>query len=414
MKLNFFSKKQILVMTWWIQNKNYDAIICDGAIRSGKTFSLGISFIFWAFYNFNNHFFAICGKTIKSIKRNFLHPIIPFLNKLGFKCSFKVSESTLVIYYKKRINTFYLFGGKDESSASLIQGLTLSGILFDEVALMPRSFVEQAIARCSNSKAKFWFNCNPEGPYHWFYREWILRCNEKNALLIKFFMSDNPSLSSKVIARYKRLYSGTFYERFINGNWASQVGLIYPFMSDIEHFYPVPDVTFSEFIVSCDYGIVNPTSCGLWGKFKNIWYRIKEYYYDSKETGKTKTDDEHYISIKNLIGNHKIKYIIIDPSASSMISLINQKKEFKVVKANNNVLNGIHDVTNALKSEKIRICKTCKDSMREFSLYKWDENKNFDVPVKENDHAMDDIRYFVSTNNQNNNIDSFFAISLER
>ena len=163
-----------------------------------------------------------------------------------------------------------------------------------------------------------------------------------------------------------------------------------------------------------DPWIVNPTSCGLWGKFKNIWYRIKEYYYDSKETGKTKTDDEHYISIKNLIGNYKIKYIIIDPSASSMISLINQKKEFTVVKANNNVLNGIRDVTNALKSEKIRICKTCKDSMREFSLYKWDENKNFDVPVKENDHAMDDIRYFVSTNNQNNNVDSFFAFSLER
>ena len=413
MKFNLFSKKQIEVLTWWIKNKNYDAIICDGAIRSGKTFSLGISFIFWVFYNFNNSFFSICGKTIKSIKRNFLNPIVPFLKKLGFECFFKVSESTLVIKYKKKINTFYLFGGKDESSSSLIQGLTLSGILFDEVALMPKSFVEQALARCSNPKAKFWFNCNPEGPYHWFYREWILRRNEKKALLVKFFMSDNPSLSSKVISRYKRLYSGNFYERFINGNWTSQVGLIYPFMSDIEKFCPVPGVLFSEFVVSCDYGIVNPTSCGLWGKFQNVWYRIDEYYYDSKEEGKTKTDEEHYLSIKNLIGNRIIKYIIIDPSASSMISLINQKKDFKVVKAVNNVLSGIRNVTNALKSEKIKICKTCIDSIREFSLYKWDENKNFDVPVKENDHAMDDIRYFVSTNIQEDST-CFFASSLSR
>ena len=414
MKIESLSPKQFMVLTWWVDKskKNYDSIICDGSIRSGKTVCLGISFIMWSFYNFNNNFFAICGKTIKSIKRNFLAPILPFLKNIGFNYEFKISENLVNIFYKGRKNTFYIFGGKDESSASLIQGLTLSGVLFDEVVLMPKTFVEQALARCSDENAKFWFNCNPESPSNWFYREWILRKEEKNSLLVNFLMSDNPSLSEKVIARYKRLYSGTFYERFIEGKWSSQMGLIYPFMNDAECFCKVPDASFSEYVVSCDYGIINPTSCGLWGKYQDSWYRIEEYYYDSKIEGKTKTDEEHYESIREMIGKRKIKSFIVDPSASSFISLISKKREFNVVPAKNNVSEGIRLVSESLKTEKIKICKTCKDSMREFSLYKWDESKNYDVPLKENDHAMDDIRYFVSTNKFSCN--NLWAFSLER
>ena len=416
MRIEKFSPKQSFVLVWWLDNLKgkFDAIICNGAIRSGKTFCLGISFIIWSFYKFNEKSFAICGKTIKSIKRNFIFPVLNFLNNLGFKCLFKFAENTLIVSYKSKRNIFYIFGGKDESSASLIQGLTLSGVLFDEVALMPKNFVEQSLARCSDENAKFWFNCNPESPSHWFYKDWILKKDEKNALLVNFFMSDNPSLSRKTIERYKRIYSGSFYERFIEGKWASQTGLIYPFMTDVNNFSKVPCVQFSDYIVSCDYGIINPTSCGLWAKYKDSWYRIDEYYYDSKIEGKTKTDEEHYDSIKKMIGKRKIRFFIVDPSAAIFISLINKKKEFKVIPAKNNVSKGICNVIELLKSEKIKICKNCKDSMREFSLYKWDENKNYDVPVKENDHAMDDIRYFASTNNFNNYDINFFAMSLER
>lgn len=279
---------------------------------------------------------------------------------------------------------------------------------------MPKNFVEQALARCSDENAKFWFNCNPESPAHWFYKEWIINKKEKNAMLLNFFITDNPALPKKVIERYKRIYSGSFYERFIEGKWTTQSGLIYPFMTDNSNFCKVPDVNFLEYIISCDYGIINPTSCGLWGKYQNTWYRIDEYYYDSKIELKTKTDEEHYNSIKKMIGNKKIKFFIIDPSAASFIALINQKNEFKVMPAKNNVLDGIRNVTEALKTEKIKICKNCKDSIREFSLYKWDSNKNYDAPIKENDHAMDDIRYFVSTNKFNVNNNLFFAMSLER
>ena len=415
-KIKNFSEKQILILTWWLNNysKKYDAIICSGAIRSGKTFCLGISFIFWSFYKFNNKSFAICGKTIKSTKRNFLDSVLPFLKNLGFNYQIKISENMLVIYYKNKKNIFYIFGGKDESSAALIQGLTLSGVLFDEVVNMPKNFVEQALARCSDENAKFWFNCNPESPAHWFYKEWILNKKEKNAIIINFFMTDNPSLSQKVIERYKRIYSGSFYERFIEGKWTTQAGLIYPFMTDNLNFCKVPDIKFSEYIISCDYGIINPTSCGLWGKYQNTWYRINEYYYDSKIELKTRTDEEHYNFIKKMIGNKKIKNFIIDPSAASFIALINQKNEFKVIPAKNNVLEGIRHVTEALQTEKIKICKNCQDSIREFSLYKWDSNKNYDCPIKENDHAMDDIRYFVSTNKFNINNNLFFAMSLKR
>ena len=171
-----FSEKQKLTLNWWCDNSPYracDAVICDGAVRSGKTVCMTLSFVFWAFYRFQDTSFALCGKTITSLRRNILTPILPLLRELGFECTEKTSQNLVVICRQNRTNRFYLFGGKDESSAALIQGMTLGGVLLDEAALMPRSFVEQAIARCSLQQAKLWFNCNPDNPAHWFYNEWI-------------------------------------------------------------------------------------------------------------------------------------------------------------------------------------------------------------------------------------------------
>lgn len=134
-----------------------------------------------------------------------------------------------------RENRFYIFGGKDEGSAALIQGMTLSGVMLDETALMPRSFCEQAIARCSVDNSRLWFNCNPENPAHWFYTEWIKKAVDKNCLYLHFTMDDNPSLSEEIKQRYKNLYSGSFYERFIEGKWVSCDGAVYPFST--AHIY---------------------------------------------------------------------------------------------------------------------------------------------------------------------------------
>ena len=400
MKLEAFSKKQMMVLSWWAKGsnyENYDAIICDGSIRSGKTVCMSLSFILWAFYKFNGSAFAMCGKTIRSLKRNVITPILPILKSLGFNCKQKFSENMLEITYQGRTNLIYLFGGKDESSASLIQGMTLSGVLFDEVALMPRSFVDQALARCSVAGSKFWFNCNPEYPGHWFYKEWILKAKSRGAFYLHFTMEDNPSLSNSLKERYKRLYSGTFYQRFIEGKWVAVEGLIYPYMTEQSAFCDIPKESFSKYAISCDYGIVNPTSCGLWGEIGGIWYRIDEYYYDSRKEGDTRTDEEHYEHLCRLIGNRHISSITVDPSAASFITLSKRHGKYTVIPAKNNVVDGIREVSTALKRGDIKICKNCVNSIREFSLYRWNDTANKDTPVKENDHAMDDIRYFVTT-----------------
>ncbi|MDR1240988.1 MAG: PBSX family phage terminase large subunit [Oscillospiraceae bacterium] len=410
MKIKNFSPKQIKVLTWWY-NSSKIAIICDGAIRSGKTFCLGISFILWAFYEFNGVSFGMCGKTIKSLKRNVLETIYPVLSELGFKFEYKISENLVTIYFLRRINKFYIFGGKDESSASLIQGMTLSGVLFDEVALMPQSFVEQALARCSEPKSRFWFNCNPENPSHWFYQEWILPYKNKNALLINFELKDNPSLSQEIISRYKQMYTGNFYRRFIEGKWCYGDGLIYPFMANYDAFCSPPLNDFEKFALSCDYGVVNPISCGLWAKSSETWYRIDEYYYDSKNN-QIRIDQEHLEAIFKLINGKKISFVAIDPSAAGFSALM-RKHKFNVIPAKNDVNYGICLTSEALKTGKIKICANCADSIREFSLYRWFGGTR-DSPHKENDHAMDDIRYFVSVLNSKLGADTFFAMSILR
>ncbi len=399
MEFSPFSKKQLRALNWWCPGSpdaGRDAVVCDGAVRSGKTLCLGISFVAWACGCFDGMSFALCGKTIRSLKRNLVTTLVPALSESGFSCKFRVGENMLEIGFGKSRDRFYLFGGKDEGSAALIQGITLAGVFFDEAALMPRSFVEQALARCSVEGSKFWFNCNPESPNHWFYREWIQKAEEKNALLLHFTMDDNPSLSGAMRRRYRSLYSGVFYERFVLGKWVAAEGLVYPFMTEAM-FCGLPEGGFEEYAVSCDYGTANPCSAGLWGRRGGTWYRTDEYYYDPRRTGMQRTDEEHYAALENLCAGKKISCVAVDPSAASFLETIRRHGKFRARKADNGVVDGIRRTAVALRGGKIRICRRCADAVREFGLYRWDEGRADDAPVKENDHAMDDIRYFVTT-----------------
>lgn len=411
-----FSKKQLMALTWWHPNspyRTYDAVICDGAVRSGKTTCMSIGFVAWSIISFNDTNFALCGKTVTSLRRNVITSLLPTLRELGFTCEEKLTKNYIEISYGSRKNRYYLFGGRDESSASLIQGITLGGVLLDEVALMPRSFVEQALARCSLDGAKFWFNCNPENPQHWFYTEWIQKAEEKNCLYVHFLMRDNPSLSQKVIARYEGLYSGAFYERFVLGKWVAVDGLVYPEAASGAYTQTAPAKKPDELYVSCDYGTVNPTSMGVWGRFGETWYRIREYYFSSREQGRQKTDEEYYTDLCELCGDDKISAVIVDPSAASFIECIRRHGKYHVIKAQNDVLDGIRKVSDSFKSGKIRIAPCCKAALREFGLYRWDSSVSKDSPRKENDHAMDDIRYFVSTVVYTNG-DEFFVLAADR
>ena len=401
-------------MRWWCNPtfENYDGIICDGAVRSGKTMCMSTSFVLWAMSRFEGCSFALCGKTIISLRRNMVNELLTRLHDIGMTIREHRSSNYIDITFGRRRNRFYLFGGKDESSASLIQGITLAGILLDEVALMPRSFVEQAAARCSVAGSKLWFNCNPDNPFHWFKTEWIDKAEEKKLYYLHFSLKDNPTLSKQVKKRYYRLYSGAFFKRFIQGKWTATEGLVYPMFDPSIHTFK-GEIACERYAVSCDYGTVNPSSFGLWGQSADTWYRIGEYYYDSRIHGKRRTDEEHYEGLCRLIGDRKIETIVCDPSAQSFIQCIQRHGKYTVTAAKNDVVWGIRLVSDCIRLGRIKINSACTDTLREFSLYRWDEKAGKDCPIKENDHAMDDIRYFV-TSVVLADEQSFFVMSLER
>lgn len=372
----------------------YDALIADGAIRSGKTSIMTISFIDWAMGNFNNQRFGLCGKTVDSCVKNLVMPYLGLTYWRGkYSVKWKRADKLLVVQRGRVENVFEVFGGKDESSFSLIQGRTLAGVLMDEVALMPQSFVEQACARCSVDGSKLWFNCNPSSPAHWFYTNWVQKPSEHNALHLHFDLTDNPSLSQKIIDRYKSMYTGVFYRRYILGEWCVAEGLVYDFGED-NITDEIPDN--GEYYISIDYGTLNPFSAGLWCVLGDKAVRVKEYYYSGRETNNQRTDEEYCDEVESLAKGYNIKSVIVDPSAASFITAL-RKRGFKVQKANNDVLDGIRRTAVYLKNGNVKIHRSCADSISEFGLYCWDDKATEDRVIKENDHAMDDIRYFCNT-----------------
>lgn len=385
-------QKKILAFPY----SKYDAIICDGAVRSGKTSIMMWAFVRWAMENFSGQRFGICGKTVDSCSKNIIVPFTTMtLAKEKYTMRWRRSEKILEVRRGTTTNWFEVFGGKDESSAALIQGRTLAGVLLDEVALMPRSFVEQALARCSVDGNKKWFSCNPESPQHWFYLEWIKKHDERNTLYLHFTMRDNPGLTEKVIEQYESMFSGVFYDRFIRGLWVVAEGLVYPMFDERNITDEVPES--GEYYMSCDYGTLNPFSAGLWCWNGKVATRVREYYYSGRDERSNKTDEEYYIELEKLAGDLPVKSVVIDPSAASFIEVIRRHKRFRVQKAVNDVIPGIATTARYIQDGTIKVYRSCKDAIREFGLYRWDEKSTEDKPIKENDHAMDDIRYFTMT-----------------
>ena len=399
MRFREFSQAQLTALTWWSPRSPYhsmDAIICDGAVRSGKTVCMGLGFFLWAMESFDGQAFGLCGKTGVSLRRNVTDVLLPMLTELGFSVREQRGAGRLELCWAGHRNTFHLFGGRDESSAAHIQGVTFAGVLLDEVALMPRSFVEQAIARCSVLGSRLFFNCNPDGPQHWFYREWICKAEERRALYVHFRLEDNPGLAPEVVERYGRMFSGVFFQRFILGRWVAAQGRIYDFF-DKDFVKPVPEGEMERWAVSCDYGTANPASFGLWGKRDGVWYRVKEYYFDSRREGRQKTDGEYVADLLALLDGRKPDCVVVDPSAASFLAAL-RRAGLPVVGAKNEVLSGIRQTAEALREGRIVLCEGCADALREIDLYCWQSaDGGSDAPRKENDHAMDDIRYFVTT-----------------
>ena len=399
-----FSHKQKVVLEWWMPGSPYadkDGIVCDGSIRSGKTTVMSLSFIMWAMETFDGLNFAVCGKTIQSLRRNVIGQLKMMLLSRGYRVEEHRSENYMVIRMGAKENTFYLFGGKDEGSQDLIQGITLAGVFFDEVALMPESFVNQATGRCSVDGSKYWFNCNPESPSHYIKTEWIDKITEKNMIRVHFTMRDNPSLSQKVIERYERMYKGVFYDRFIRGLWVIAEGLVYG-MFDKEKNIFHGEYTYSpqsSYYLSIDYGTMNPFAVGLMELQNSGRVRmLREGHYSGREKGVTIDNEAYYKMIQEVAGEFPITSIVIDPSAAAMKATIRKYGEYTCTDGNNDVLNGIQEVTKYLNLGMLQIHESCTETQKEFGAYAWDEKAvGEDRVIKEYDHHMDLIRYFIYT-----------------
>lgn len=394
-------EKQLQILQFRFSDYSY--LICDGAVRSGKTSLMTVGFIDDAMARFNGRRFGICGKTVDSATKNIVQPYMAMqYAQRSYRIKWSRTDKTMTVSKGGITNVFEVFGGKDESSYALIQGRTLAGCLIDEVVLQPRSFVDQAMIRCSVTGAKVWFSCNPAAPSHWFYTDWILKADkgEINAKHIHFVLRDNPGLSDETIQRYEKSFSGVFYQRYVLGEWVAAEGLVYPFFSagqDTYLFHGDASHIDGQFYVSIDYGTHNPCSMGLWVIHDGKALRIKESYFDSRAERVQRTDEEHYAELERLTKGYYIQAVVVDPSAASFIETIRRHGKYLVIPADNDVLNGIRCVASLMQAGLVTIHESCTASRREFGLYSWDDKAKEDRVVKENDHAMDDIRYFCYT-----------------
>lgn len=392
-----FSRKQQKVLMWWMKESPHyekEMIIAEGAIRSGKTVSMIDSFLMWSISEHENQQFIIAGKSMGALKKNVLNPMFAILTAKGIPYRYNRSDHFIEI----GSNIYYCYGAPTEASQDVLQGLTAAGAYADEVALLPKSFVDQMLARCSVEGSRYFMNCNPEGPYHWFKTEFIDKAKEKNAYLLHFDMDDNLTLSERVKDRFKRMFSGVFYKRYILGLWVQAEGVIFDMFNEDRHVVPTIDRAYTDYKVACDYGTQNPTTFGLWGKYNRKWYKIKEYHYDGREMGKQKTAAEYSRDLRVFVGDLDPD-IILDPSATAFKVQL-EEDGFYVIDAINDVKNGIINMGTALIDELILYNDVCKETFREFSSYVWDPKaakRGEDKPTKQNDHQMDADRYFVNT-----------------
>ena len=332
---------------------------------------------------------VLLGNTRGTLDRNILEP----MRSLWPGCIGDIrSDNTVQLFGKK----CYALGADTKKHVSRIQGATFEYVYGDEITTWSHDVFEMLKSRLRCDHSHFDGTCNPDNPGHWF-KEFL---DSDADIYQQAYVIDDGVLPANVVAELKKEYAGTiYYDRFILGLWAAATGLIYPMFK--EAIQEPPEANVSEYGLSLDYGTQNAFSAGLWGQIQDVWYRLKEYYYSGRDTGVQKTDEEYAQALDVFtdgIGDSYNKLrVIIDPSAASFIALLNKRGKYRVIPADNAVADGIRETATCLKRGKIRISPDCKNWIREAQGYVWDENSSEDKPVKVNDHAMDDTRYFVKT-----------------
>lgn len=359
-----------------------------GATRSGKTYL--------DYYMIpkriracrGNGLILLLGNTKSTLERNILEPM---RNLWTPALVGNISSNNTVNLFGRKC---YALGADKVSQVTKIQGAGIEYCYGDEVTTWNEEVFQMLKSRLSTPTSCFDGTCNPGPPSHWF-KTFL----ESGADIYRqsYTIDDNPFLSKDFVGNLKREYAGTvYYDRYILGLWALAEGLVYPMFDKDKHVASeAPEK--GEWYISVDYGTENPFSAGLWCVAGKTAVRVREYYYNGRKNRAQKTDEEYYAELEKLAGDKLIQAVVVDPSAASFIACITRHGKYIARKARNEVLDGIRNTASMLNAGLIRIHESCTDCIREFGAYSWDSKKTEDAVVKENDHAMDDVRYFVQT-----------------
>ena len=334
----------------------------------------------------------ILGVSQSTIERNIIEPMREIW---GEDLVGRISSNNICPMFGDRV---YCIGAEKVSQVAKLRGASFKYVYGDEVADWNQEVFEMLKSRLDKPYSVFDGALNPQNPNHW-----LKAFLESDADIYcqKYTIFDNPFLPPEFVDNLCKEYAGTvYYKRYILGEWALAEGLIYPMYEEAIAEAP-QDAKFSEFALSCDYGTLNAFAALLWGKCGNIWYVLDEYYYSGRNEGMQKTDGEYADDLEEWLNQYKsiprpIR-TIIDPSAASFITLLRKSGKYSVVKADNDVLNGLRETAEAMRLGRFKIHPRCKNLVQELQGYVWDEREDTDVPMKINDHACDAMRYMVKT-----------------
>ena len=383
-----FSEKQIKFRKNSVNRWNVKV----GATRSGKTYFDYFQIARRIIECKGQGLIVIIGHTQGTVIRNILEPMRSIWSE--HMIGHVGSDCTVNMFGKK----VHVLGGDKKTSVARIQGAGIEYCYGDEVTTWAKEVFDMLKSRLDKPNSCFDGTCNPDCPGHWFK---TFLDSDADIFMQHYTIYDNKYLTPEFVSALEKEYRGTVYfERFIKGLWAMAQGVIYT-MFTVENnvIKDFKDPGQGEYYVSVDYGTMNPCSMGLWyiDRQNKRAVRVSEFYYDGRKKMKQLTDEDYYSELEKLCGNRHIQYVIVDPSAASFIATIRKHGRFNVRKAKNDVLDGIRVVSIKLSEQSIMINSTCTDSIREFGQYVWDEKSEKDAVIKANDHAMDDIRYFVNT-----------------
>ena len=392
MQTELFTEKQKHIISMLKHGELKRLNILYGSVRSGKTWITLVVFALWVATMPKNAIYLMCAKTLTSLKRNCLDLLQSIIGEDNFQYSLSAKQGSL---FGRKI---VLEGANDARSETKIRGMTLAGAYVDEITLVEEDFFTMLLSRLSMPNAKLFGSTNPDSPHHWLKTKYLDREGEIDIYVEKYTIDDNTFLDRDYVENIKSEYTGVFYNRFILGEFVIAEGLVYSMFDESKHVVKEHlKGSNIQYIVSIDYGTVNPFSAGLYSFDGRKAQREAEYYYDSRATNVRRDDEAHYKEVCKLIGDRKIEFIIVDPSAASFIEVIKKYAQYIALPANNDVLDGIRVTTTFLNKGILKIHEDCENALNEFGLYSWDVESTEDAVVKEYDHAMDEIRYFCYT-----------------